>query len=154
MLDEDFHICLDVFATNLLRRGYTKLFLDPIFIANRDNDRQDLITNRIRKNDNKIVKCIIPSQPPTLYVTNSNTTNQIINTNLLLPSPHFQQSVCDYRYILDEIPRVICRNRPNLFLLLTCRSSTKSITIPTSIIPTPIIPTPKNLVINLTSFIS
>ena len=117
----DYNYYLDSFVIYLLRRGYSRSFIDPIFNANKDNDRDVLITNRIRKNDINIVSSNL-SSPLTLYATYSNTISQIINNNTLLPSGHIRMLEYNYRDIFNISPRVIFRNRPNLSAILTSYS--------------------------------
>ena len=119
----DFDCYLNLFITYLVRRGYSRSFIDPIFNINKDNDRDVLIANRVNKNKNKVVTSNL-SLPLTLYTTYSNSISQIINNSTLLPSAFVKMLECDYRYIFDTNPCVVFSNRPNLSALLTSYSPT------------------------------
>ena len=113
----DFDRYLNLFITYLVRRGYSRSFIDPIFKIKENIDRDVLIINRILKN-----KCVVSSNfsfPLTLFTTYSNTISQIINNRTLLPSPYIKMREVNYHDIFDTIPIVVFRNRPNLSALLT-----------------------------------
>ena len=125
-VDTDFNNCLDIFATNLIRRGFTKSFIEPIFIANSENDRHVLKYNRICKNNNKLANI---TTPLTLCVTYSNIIHTIINNNTLLPSPFIKQFERDYSHMFGKKPLVICRNRKNLSKILVASNCANNHTI-------------------------
>ena len=113
--DIHFIRCLELFYNNLIRRGFTKSSIDPLFASTTDINRELLISTRIEKVNKKLALSIPPLM---LYVTYSNNIHKIVNNDTLLPSTIIQQFEPDYNFMFKNKPRITFKNKPNLSRLL------------------------------------